>query len=81
MAQAVASLAILAVLSRLLTPADFGVLAIALVFVTAAQVLGHRNLGSAIVQRHDLSERHVAAALTLSGGAGAGLAGALWLHP
>ena len=78
-AQAVASLAILAVLSRLLTPADFGVLAIALIFVTAAQVLGHRNLGSAIVQRHDLSERHVAAALTLSGGAGAGLAGALWL--
>ena len=78
-AQAVASLAILAVLSRLLTPADFGVVAIALIFVTAAQVLGYRNLGSAIVQRHDLNERHVAAALTLSGGAGAVLAGALWL--
>ena len=78
-AQGVASLAILAVLSRLLTPADFGVLAMALVFVTAAQVLGHRSLGSAIVQRHELGDRHVAAALTLSSAAGAALAGALWL--
>ena len=78
-AQAVASLAILAVLSRLLTPADFGVMALALVFVAVAQVLGHRSLGSAIVQRHDLGARHVAAALTLSSAAGAVLAGALWL--
>ena len=78
-AQGVASLAILAVLSRLLTPADFGVMAMALVFVTAAQVLGHRSLGSAIVQRHELGARHVAAALTLSSAAGAALAGALWL--
>ena len=78
-AQGVASLAILAVLSRLLTPADFGVVAMALVFVTAAQVLGHRSLGSAIVQRHELGDRHVAAALTLSSAAGAALAGALWL--
>ena len=74
-----ASLAILAVLSRLLTPADFGVLAMALIFVTAAQVLGHRNMGSAIVQRHDLSDRHVAVALTLSAAAGAVLAGSVWL--
>ena len=78
-AQGVASLAILAVLSRLLTPADFGVMAMALVFVTAAQVLGHRSLGSAIVQRHELGDRHVAAALTLSSAAGVVLAGALWL--
>ena len=74
-----ASLAILAALSRLLTPVDFGVLAIAVVFVSAAQVLGHRSLGSAIVQRHDLGDRHVAAALALSAGAGGLLAGALWL--
>ena len=78
-AEAAASLAILAVLSRLLTPADFGILALALVFVTVAQVLGHRSLGSAIVQRDELGARHVAAALTLSSAAGAVLAGALWL--
>ena len=78
-AQAVASLAILAALSRLLTPVEFGVLAIALVFVSAAQVLGLRSLGSAIVQRHDLGDRHVAAALALSSAAGAVLAGGLWL--
>ena len=40
---------------------------------------GYRSLGSAIVQRHDLGTRHVAAALTLSIAAGAVLAGALWL--
>ena len=77
-AQALASLLILAVLSRLLTPADFGVLAIALIFVATADVLGHRNIGSALVQRSELTDRHVAAALTLSAAVAAILSGAVW---
>ena len=76
--QAVASLLILAVLSRLLTPADFGVLAIALIFVATADLLGHRNIGSALVQRSELTDRHVAAALTLSAAAAFVLSGAVW---
>ena len=77
-AQALLSLSILAVLSRLLTPADFGLLAIAMIFVTAAQVLGHRNIGSAIVRYPGLTDRHVAAGLALSAAAGVLLAAGVW---
>ena len=73
----VLSLSILAVLSRLLKPEDFGLLAIALVFVTMARGLGHRGIASALIQRHDLTDRHIAAGLTLSAAAGAGFAAAL----
>ncbi len=76
--QMVLSLAFLATLSRLLKPEDFGLLAIALIFVTTAHVLGHRNIGSAIIQRHNLTDRHIAAGLTLSATAGVVLAAAVW---
>ena len=76
--QALLSLSILAALSRLLTPADFGLLAIAMIFVTAAQVLGHRNIGSAIVRHPGLTDRHVAAGLALSAAAGVLLAAGVW---
>ena len=76
--QAMLSLAILAVLSRLLTPADFGLAALALIFVTAALALGHRNIGSAIVRHPGLTDRHVAAGLALSAAAGVLLAAAVW---
>ena len=65
------------VLSRRLKPEDFGRLAIAFVFVTMARTLGHRSIASALIQRHDLTDRHIAAGLTLSAAAGAGFAAAL----
>ena len=68
--QALLSLAILAALSRLLTPADFGLTALAMVFVVAAQALGHRNIGDAIVRHPGLTDRHIAAGLVLSAAAG-----------
>ena len=77
--QALLSLAILAALARLLAPAEFGVLAIALVFITVAHALGHRNIGAAIVQRAGLTDRHIAAAVTLSVTASAVLVAALWV--
>lgn len=76
--QALLSLAILAALSRLLTPADFGLTAIAMVFVLAAQWLGHRNIGSAIERHPGLTDRHVAAGLVLSGAVGLLLAAGVW---
>ena len=76
--QAALSLLILAVLARLLRPEDFGLLAIALIFVATAQALGHQNIGAAIVQRPELTRRHVATGVTLSALAGAALAGAVW---
>ena len=76
--QAVLTVSIVAVLARLLTPEDFGLVAIAMIFVTAAQNLGHRNIGAAIVQRAELTDRHIAAGVTLSIGAGGVFAAALW---
>ena len=76
--QSVLTVSILAVLARLLTPEDFGLLAIAMIFVAAAHNLGHRNIGAAIVQRAELTQRHIAAGVTLSIAAGAVFAAAVW---
>ena len=65
-----ASLVIVATLSRLLAPGDFGVIALALVFVTLPELAGRRGLGPALIQRKHLSERHVSTALALSMTAG-----------
>ena len=76
--QALLSLAILAALSRLLTPADFGLTALAMVFVAAAQWIGPRNIGSAIVRHPGLADRHLATGMVLSGAAGILLAAGVW---
>jgi len=47
------------VLARMLTPEDFGVVAIAQVFVTFFALFQDMGLGSAIIQRQDLEERDV----------------------
>ena len=72
------SLAILAVLSRLLTPRDFGVFGIALIFVGAIGVTGRLGIGPAIVQRPGLTERHVATGFVLSAALGVVLTAATW---
>ena len=77
--EALLSLAILAVLSRLLTPRDFGVVAIALIFVGVIEVAGKLGIGPAIVQRPGLTERHVATGFFLSAALGAVLSAAVWL--
>ena len=76
--RALLSLLTVMVLSRLLTPSEFGQLAIALVFVTLADTVGRRSIGPALIQRFDLTERHVATAFTLSIAFGLLLAAALW---
>ena len=77
--EALLSLAILAVLSRLLAPRDFGVLAIALIFVGVIDATGKLGIGPAIVQRPGLSGRHIASGFALSVGLGAALSAAVWL--
>ena len=76
--QALLSLAILAVLSRLLTPRDFGVVAFALIFVGVIEITGKLGIGPAIVQRPGLTERHVATGFVLSAALGAVLTAAVW---
>ena len=77
--EALLALAILAVLSRLLTPRDFGVVAIALIFVGVIEVAGKLGIGPAIVQRRGLTERHVATGFFLSAALGVVLSAAVWL--
>ena len=77
--QAMLSLLILAVLSRLLAPSDFGLLAIALIFVLAMETAGKVGVGPAIVQRLELTDRHVETGATLSLALGAVMAATLWL--
>ena len=57
-------------LARLLTPADFGLAALAYVVLGLAQPLADVGLGLAVIRRADLSERNLRAAFT-----GATLAG------
>lgn len=54
------------VLARLLPPEDFGLLALATVFIGVADLISSVGMGPAIVQRATLSEQHVRVATTLS---------------
>jgi len=61
-------------LARLLEPDAFGVVAIAWVVLGFAMLVGDLGLGPAVIQRRDLTERHLRVAFTASVGMGAGLA-------
>ncbi len=75
-AQTVLRMATTVLLSRLLDPRDFGLVAIALVVVNLAELLSGLGFGAALVHRKDLRREHVAVAFTLSGAFGFVLAGA-----
>jgi PST family polysaccharide transporter len=63
---ALSQFAIGVLLARLLPPADFGVIALALMVLGLAGPLGDLGVASAVVQRADLTERHVRTAFTFS---------------
>jgi PST family polysaccharide transporter len=54
------------ILARLLPPSDFGTLALAMVFISFAELVSSIGLGPSIVQRKGLTERHLQVATTLS---------------
>lgn len=66
LSQGVAQLIVLAVLSRLLSPTDFGLIGSAMVFVGAASMFSQFGVAPAIVQRSDVSPRVLRVALSLS---------------
>ena len=76
--QAMLSLGIVMVLSRLLTPEHFGQLAIAIVFLTLCDTAVRRGVGPALVQRLHLTGHHLSAGFALSFGAGILLAALLF---
>ncbi|MCF6158843.1 MAG: lipopolysaccharide biosynthesis protein [wastewater metagenome] len=59
-------LLVMAVLARLLTPRDFGVVAVAVLVVRLAEVFAQIGIGPAIVQRIDLKAIHMRAGFTIS---------------
>ena len=78
-AHAVLQLAILAVLARLLAPADFGVVSAALVVIGFSGIFSQLGLGPALVQRRELEDRHTDSAFVASIAFGLVLGGMVWI--
>jgi O-antigen/teichoic acid export membrane protein len=64
--RATLQIVVLAVLARLLTPSDFGVVSAALVVIGFSSIFSQLGLGPALVQRPDLERRHIQVAFTSS---------------
>jgi O-antigen/teichoic acid export membrane protein len=65
-AQGVGQLALLALLARLLVPADFGVVSASLIVIGLARMLTEGLVGPAVTQRRALSNEHIRTAFALS---------------
>lgn len=64
--QALLQVLVLAVLARLLTPADFGLVAVAIIVVNFTTTFSELGVGPAIVQRPRLEPRHERVGFTLT---------------
>ncbi len=64
--QAGLQLFVVALLARILTPADFGKMAAALIVVDLANNLAQMGIGQALVRRENLDDRYIRVAFTLS---------------
>jgi PST family polysaccharide transporter len=73
------SLVVFAILGRLLAPADFGVVALATVFLAFLSVLVDIGFSQALVQRENLDDAHTHTAFWISLGLGVALGLALFL--
>ena len=62
----VINLIITAILARLLTPADFGVIAIATVFITFFDMISDMGIGPAVIQNKTLSHKDLSSIYTLT---------------
>lgn len=49
---------VFALLARFLTPEEFGLVAMAMVFIAFTQIFVDQGLSIALIQRHDLTEKH-----------------------
>src|SRR5688572_32962820 len=57
---------VLAVLARLITPREFGIVSMAIIAVDFSKMFSQMGVGPAIVQRKELENRHLTTGLTLS---------------
>jgi O-antigen/teichoic acid export membrane protein len=77
-ANALLKMVVLVVLTRLLTPADFGVVGAALIIVGFSEIFSQLGLGPALVQRQELEPRHTQTAFVASLVFGLLLGGLVW---
>lgn len=77
--QAILQLVILAIMARLLTPADFGVVSAALVVIGFSYIFSMLGLGPALIQRPVLEARHLDTAFTSSVVFGLLLGALIWV--
>jgi O-antigen/teichoic acid export membrane protein len=71
--QQVVRLGVQVVLTKLLSPSDFGAMALALVVINVGTLIGALGFAQALVQRPRISRRHVDVAFTTSGAVGISL--------
>lgn len=76
---AVMRLGVLVLLTRLLAPADFGVVSAAMVFITFSLNFSQLGMGPALVQRPALEARHTSTAFFASAALGVLVAGVVWV--
>lgn len=57
---------VLAVLARLVSPYDFGLMGIALIVMEFSKMFTHMGVGPALVQRSEIGQNHLTTGLTLS---------------
>jgi O-antigen/teichoic acid export membrane protein len=77
-ATAVLKVVVLVLLTRLLSPADFGVLSAALIVVGFSLTFSQLGLAPALVQRPELEPRHVSTAFFAAAGSGLFFGGLVW---
>src|SRR3954454_5963958 len=77
-ANVVALLLVLVILARLLTPADFGLAAAALMVIGFSAIFSEFGIGPAVVQRPELRTEPLRTGFTLSLLLGAALGAVLW---
>jgi O-antigen/teichoic acid export membrane protein len=76
---AVLKLIVMVLLTRLLSPADFGVVGAALIIIGFSLTFSQLGLGPALVQRPTLEPRHISTAFVASTFFGFLVAGTVWL--
>src|SRR5688572_19146038 len=74
-----AHFAITVILARLLTPADFGLVAMLTIFMAISRSLMESGFSQALIQRQDVTRVDESSVFLLNVMVGTALAGALWL--
>lgn len=79
MGQSILQFVISVVLARLISPQEFGLLGLTVIFTGLASIFSNLGMGSAVIQRKDLTPEHVRTAMTVSIMLGCVICGVFWI--